>query len=297
MTRQELINQIKEKQSFLCVGLDTDIEKIPKHLLEFEDPVFEFNKQIIEATKEYTVAYKPNIAFYESAGISGMESLRKTLEIIPDDCFTIADAKRGDIGNTARMYAQAFFDKASSGFNFDSITVAPYMGADSVTPFLEFENKWAIVLGLTSNVGALDFQQKSLESGKRLFEEVTQKVCSWGTAENLMFVVGATHPEKFEENKSLALLESIIENNAMQTSAIPDSIQEKEKELSANIIALEKKLKENDSRVTALEENEDYFVEYTNKDKVYETYDQIYAWMDEHRTKDLSLEKNYLNMR
>ncbi len=192
MTRQELINQIKEKQSFLCVGLDTDIEKIPKHLLEFEDPVFEFNKQIIEATKEYTVAYKPNIAFYESAGISGMESLRKTLEIIPDDCFTIADAKRGDIGNTARMYAQAFFDKASSGFNFDSITVAPYMGADSVTPFLEFENKWAIVLGLTSNVGALDFQQKSLESGKRLFEEVTQKVCSWGTAENLMFVVGAT---------------------------------------------------------------------------------------------------------
>ena len=192
MTREELIEQIKLKKSFLCVGLDADISKIPTHLLDAEDPVFEFNKAIIEFTKEYTVAYKPNIAFYESRGVKGMESLRKTLEIIPKECFTIADAKRGDIGNTASMYAKAFFDKSSSGFDFDSITVAPYMGEDSVKPFLEFKSKWAIVLGLTSNPGSNDFQQKQLTNSKRLFEEVASTVQTWGTDSNLMFVVGAT---------------------------------------------------------------------------------------------------------
>jgi len=195
MTREELIDQIKQKKSFLCVGLDTDIDKIPTHLLDAEDPIFEFNKAIIECTNKYTVAYKPNIAFYESRGAQGMESLRKTLEIIPKECFTIADAKRGDIGNTASMYAKAFFDKSSSGFDFDSITVAPYMGEDSVKPFLEFESKWAIVLGLTSNPGSIDFQQKELTNSKRLFEEVANTVQKWGTDRNLMFVVGATRGE------------------------------------------------------------------------------------------------------
>ena len=155
MNREQLIAQIKKKQSFLCVGLDTDINKIPKHLLELEDPIFEFNKQIIDSTKEFCVAYKPNIAFYESMGVSGWESLQKTLDYIPENIFTIADAKRGDIGNTSSMYARAFFEN----MNFDSVTVAPYMGSDSVTPFLEFEDKWAIVLALTSNKGGLDFQK------------------------------------------------------------------------------------------------------------------------------------------
>lgn len=195
MTREQLIYQIKEKQSFLCVGLDSDINKIPKHLLEFEDPIFEFNKAIIEATQDYAVAYKPNIAFYESMGAKGMNSLRKTLEVIPSTCFTIADAKRGDIGNTASMYAKAFFDKSSAGFDFDSITVAPYMGEDSVKPFLDFKNKWAIVLGLTSNPGSNDFQQLNLTTSNRLFEEVATKVQTWGTDGNLMFVVGATRGE------------------------------------------------------------------------------------------------------
>lgn len=192
MTRAELVDQIKIKKSFLCVGLDTDISKIPSHLLDLDDPIFEFNKAIIESTEKYAVAYKPNIAFYESRGSEGMESLRKTLEIIPPNCFTIADAKRGDIGNTAKMYAKAFFDKSSSGFNFDSITVAPYMGKDSVVPFLEFEKKWAIVLGLTSNSGSADFQQKVLTNSNRVFEEVASTVKSWGSEDNLMFVVGAT---------------------------------------------------------------------------------------------------------
>ena len=192
MTREELIEQIKIKKSYLCVGLDSDIKKIPTHLLRKEDPIFEFNKAIIASTKAYAVAYKPNIAFYESRGAEGMESLRKTLEVIPKECFTIADAKRGDIGNTANMYAKAFFDKSSSGFDFDSITVAPYMGADSVKPFLEFEKKWAIVLGLTSNPGSIDFQQKELTNSKRLFEEVASTVKTWGTDSNLMLVVGAT---------------------------------------------------------------------------------------------------------
>ncbi|HJM16022.1 MAG TPA: orotidine-5'-phosphate decarboxylase, partial [Flavobacteriales bacterium] len=155
MNREELIHQIKSKRSFLCIGLDTDIKKIPNHLLDSDDPVFEFNKQIIDSTKDLCVAYKPNIAFYESLGVSGWNSLQKTLDYIPEDIFTIADAKRGDIGNTSNMYARAFFEN----MNFDSVTVAPYMGSDSVIPFLEFEDKWAIVLALTSNKGGLDFQK------------------------------------------------------------------------------------------------------------------------------------------
>lgn len=187
MTRAELIQEIKKKQSFLCVGLDPDLDKIPKHLLEFEDPIFEFNKIIIDSTKDVTVAYKPNIAFYECLGIKGWVSLQKTLDYIPKECFTIADAKRGDIGNTAKMYAKTFYET----YNFDSMTVAPYMGEDSVKPFIEFKNKWAIVLGLTSNKGAFDFQYLKSEE-KYLFENVIQKVSEWGTDENLMFVVGAT---------------------------------------------------------------------------------------------------------
>ncbi|MFT5916014.1 MAG: orotidine-5'-phosphate decarboxylase, partial [Bacteroidia bacterium] len=160
MTRQELFDQIQQKKSYLCVGLDSDISKIPKHLLELEDPIFEFNKQIIDATKDLCVAYKPNIAFYESLGSKGWKSLEKTLAYIPKEIFTIADAKRGDIGNTSRMYAKAFFEQ----MNFDSITIAPYMGKDSVKPFLEFDGKWAILLALTSNEGSKDFQQKKLSN-------------------------------------------------------------------------------------------------------------------------------------
>lgn len=197
MTRQELINQIKEKHSFLCVGLDTDITKIPEHLLEEEDPIFSFNKAIIEATEDLCVAYKPNIAFYESYGVRGWQSLQKTWQLLPKNCFSIADAKRGDIGNTSKMYAQAFFDQAISGMSFDSITIAPYMGKDSVTPFLDFEGKWAIVLALTSNEGSKDFQNFSNLHDKQLFEEVIDKANSWGNTENLMYVVGATRGEAF----------------------------------------------------------------------------------------------------
>ena len=199
MTRDELIYQIKQKQSFLCIGLDTDIEKIPQHLLELEDPIFEFNKQIIDATKDLCVAYKPNIAFYESRGIKGWESLQKTLAYIPNDIFTIADAKRGDIGNTSKMYARAFFEN----MNFDSVTVAPYMGSDSVTPFLKFEDKWAIVLALTSNKGGLDFQKIEGENGKQLFEQVLTISKNWGSDENMMYVVGATRAEQLSEIRSI----------------------------------------------------------------------------------------------
>ena len=199
MNRQKLIFQIKQKQSFLCVGLDTDIKKIPVHLLALEDPVFEFNKLIIDATKEFCVAYKPNIAFYESRGLSGWTSLQKTLDYIPKDIFTIADAKRGDIGNTSSMYAKAFF----KNMNFDAVTVAPYMGKDSVTPFLEFEDKWAIVLALTSNKGGLDFQTFKNENGKQLFEQVLETSQTWGTDENMMYVVGATRAEQLSEIRSI----------------------------------------------------------------------------------------------
>jgi|TARA_B110000263_G_scaffold249631_1_gene267822 orotidine-5'-phosphate decarboxylase len=199
MDKQHLITQIKQKQSFLCVGLDTDIKKIPAHLLELEDPIFEFNKQIIDATKDFCVAYKPNIAFYESMGVSGWNSLQKTLDYIPNDIFTIADAKRGDIGNTSDMYARAFFEN----MNFDAVTVAPYMGSDSVTPFLEFENKWAIVLALTSNKGGLDFQTIKSENGKALFEEVLETSNKWGTDENMMYVVGATRAEQLSDIRKI----------------------------------------------------------------------------------------------
>jgi orotidine-5'-phosphate decarboxylase len=192
MTREELIQQIKQKRSFLCVGLDTDITKIPPHLLSADDPVFEFNKAIIDATKNYAVAYKPNIAFYESMGVKGWQSLEKTLSYIPRECFTIADAKRGDIGNTSEMYAKTFFQT----FPFDSVTVAPYMGEDSVTPFLQFPNKWVILLAATSNKGGLDFQYKIVgDSGKMLFEKVLTKSLEWGNKNNLMYVVGATRAD------------------------------------------------------------------------------------------------------
>ncbi len=199
MNKKELISQIKQKQSFLCVGLDTDIERIPKHLLKLEDPVFEFNKQIIDATKDLCVAYKPNIAFYESIGISGWKSLQKTLDYIPEDILIIADAKRGDIGNTSRMYAKAFFEN----LNFDAVTVAPYMGSDSVTPFLEFKNKWAIVLALTSNKGGFDFQNIKDEDGKQLFEQVLETSKNWGTDENMMYVVGATRANQLSEIRNI----------------------------------------------------------------------------------------------
>jgi orotidine-5'-phosphate decarboxylase len=207
MTRSELISQIKLKKSFLCVGLDTDLDKIPKHLLGYEDPIFEFNKQIIDATKKFAVAYKPNIAFYECLGAKGWESLKKTVEYIPRNCFTIADAKRGDIGNTATRYAKTFFHKDSAGFDFDSITVAPYMGKDSVTPFIEgeeYKNKWVILLGLTSNQGSNDFQQFEGVNGRRIFEEVIIKAQEWASSSQLMFVVGATRGEDIVNVRALA---------------------------------------------------------------------------------------------
>lgn len=199
MTRHELIAQIKLKRSFLCVGLDTDISKIPVHLLDTEDPIFEFNKAIIDATKDFAVAYKPNIAFYECYGPKGWESLQKTIDYIPKDIFTIADAKRGDIGNTSSYYAKTFFEY----LDCDSVTVAPYMGEDSVSPFLAFENKWVILLALTSNKGALDFQMIQDANGEELYKKVLQKSCEWGTPENLMFVVGATRADGIGEVRKL----------------------------------------------------------------------------------------------
>lgn len=204
MTRSELIHQIKTKRSFLCVGLDTDIDKIPSHLLEYEDPVFEFNRQIIEATEDLCVAYKPNIAFYESRGAAGWQSLQKTWAALPQDCLSIADAKRGDIGNTARMYAKAFFDRGMSGLGFDALTVAPYMGHDSVQPFFDFDGKWCIVLALTSNAGGLDFQTHQDAQGVRLFERVIEKTNRWGSINNLMYVVGATRGDAFTAIRKLA---------------------------------------------------------------------------------------------
>lgn len=201
MDRNQLFAQIRRKSSYLCVGLDTDINKIPRHLLATADPVFEFNRRIIEATHEYCVAYKPNLAFYEALGPRGWESLQKTLEIIPKDIFTIADAKRGDIGNTSILYAQAFFQK----LNFDSITVAPYMGEDSVKPFLAFPDKWVILLVHTSNPGSADFQLlESRASGRRFYEEVLLKSRQWGSPDQLMYVVGATRADKIGEIRKLA---------------------------------------------------------------------------------------------
>jgi len=194
MTRLELIDQIRTKESFLCVGLDTDIQRIPKHLLKLDDPVFEFNKAIIDATKDHCVAYKPNTAFYEANGVDGWKSLQKTIDYIPKTHFTIADAKRGDIGNTSSMYAKAFLETMS----FDSVTVAPYMGEDSVTPFFKYKDKFVIVLGLTSNKGSQDFQHLKAD-GKALHEHVLYKVATWGTIDNIMFVVGATQADYLAE--------------------------------------------------------------------------------------------------
>jgi orotidine-5'-phosphate decarboxylase len=196
MTRQELISIIRKKKSFLCVGLDSEIGKLPPHLLREEDPVFEFNKLIIDATIDFAVAYKPNLAFYESSGLKGWISLEKTLSYLhlkKDRVFLIADAKRGDIGNTSTQYAKAFFEILDA----DAITVAPYMGSDSIQPFLAYPGKWAIVLALTSNKGANDFQY--LESGNnRIFEHVLHTSSKWGTPENMMYVVGATQAQQLE---------------------------------------------------------------------------------------------------
>ena len=190
MNKKQLFDNIKSKKSFLCVGLDPDLDKIPKHLLQTEDPIFEFNKAIIDATLPYAIAYKPNIAFYESLGINGWQALKKTVEYIPQEIFTIADAKRGDIGNTSNKYAEAFFKKMS----FDAITLAPYMGYDSVIPFLNHKDKWAILLASTSNIGALDFQELMIENsgGQKIYEKVIEISSKWGSDQNLMYVIGAT---------------------------------------------------------------------------------------------------------
>ena len=203
MNRQQLINEIFTKKTFLCVGLDTDINKIPAHLKNEDDPIFTFNKAIIDATAPYCVAYKPNLAFYECYGLKGMLAFEKTIQYIKENHpnhFIIADAKRGDIGNTSKMYAQTFFEE----YNLDSVTVAPYMGEDSVKPFLEYEGKWVILLALTSNKGSHDFQLTEDKQGERLFEKVLKKSQEWGTTENLMYVVGATQGKMFEDIRRIA---------------------------------------------------------------------------------------------
>lgn len=201
MTTQQLTDQIKKKNSFLCIGLDVDLNKIPQHLLQTEDPIFEFNKAIIDATHHLCVAYKPNTAFYEAYGLKGWKALEKTIKYLNTnhpEIFTIADAKRGDIGNTSTMYAKAFFEDLA----FDSVTVAPYMGKDSVEPFLAFKNKHTIMLALTSNKGAFDFQTKTVE-GKELYKQVLETSKSWENSENLMYVVGATKAEYFADIRKI----------------------------------------------------------------------------------------------
>ncbi len=203
MNRQQLINEIFTKKTFLCVGLDTDINKIPAHLKNEDDPIFAFNKAIIDATAPYCVAYKPNLAFYECYGLKGMLAFEKTIQYIKEkhpNHFNIADAKRGDIGNTSKMYAKTFFEE----YNLDSVTVAPYMGEDSVKPFLEYDGKWVILLALTSNKGSHDFQLTEDKQGERLFEKVLKKSQEWGTTENLMYVVGATQGKMFEDIRRIA---------------------------------------------------------------------------------------------
>ncbi|WP_169927080.1 orotidine-5'-phosphate decarboxylase [Mucilaginibacter auburnensis] len=196
MSRQQLIDQIKQKRSFLCVGLDTDINKIPQFLLDYPDPVFEFNKRIIDATKDLCVAYKPNSAFYECMGVKGLQSLVATWEYLPKDILSIIDAKRGDIGNTSDKYAQAFLDEKSSGMSFDAITVTPYMGNDSITPYLKYDGKWIIILALTSSIGSKDFQYLETNEGL-LYETVIKKANTWAGADRLMYVVGATKSTEF----------------------------------------------------------------------------------------------------
>ena len=207
MKRKDLISQIKRKKSFLCIGLDTDINKIPKFLLDLEDPIFEFNKKIIDATNSYCVAYKPNIAFYESQGLNGWKALEKTIKYINSnfpEIFTIADAKRGDIGNTSSMYAKAYFDT----LNFDSITISPYMGKDSVEPFLDYKNKHTILLALTSNLGAFDFQTKNVDkTSHQFYYEVIKTSTNWKNSSQLMYVIGATKASYLKE------IRNIIPNN------------------------------------------------------------------------------------
>lgn len=203
MTRKELFENIKRKRSFLCVGLDTDIKKIPQHLLSEEEPIFAFNKAIIDATAQYCVAYKPNLAFYESLGVEGWIAFEKTVKYIQanyPDMFIIADAKRGDIGNTSEMYARSFFEH----LNIDSVTVAPYMGEDSVKPFLGYEGKWVILLALTSNKGSHDFQLTTDTEGEQLFEKVMRTAQTWATPDEMMFVVGATQGERFTDVRKVA---------------------------------------------------------------------------------------------
>ena len=202
MNRSELVNQIKTKRSFLCVGLDTDLKKMPEHLLKEEDPIFAFNKAIIDATADYCVSYKPNLAFYEAFGVKGLISFEKTIKYLKDNYpnhFIVADAKRGDIGNTSAMYARTFFDE----YDVDSLTVAPYMGEDSVTPFLGYEGKWVILLALTSNKGSHDFQLTEDNNGERLFEKVLRTSQNWGNADNMMYVVGATQGRMFEDIRKI----------------------------------------------------------------------------------------------
>ena len=202
MNRSELVNQIKTKRSFLCVGLDTDLKKMPEHLLKEEDPIFAFNKAIIDATADYCVSYKPNLAFYEAFGVKGLISFEKTIKYLKDNYpnhFIVADAKRGDIGNTSAMYARTFFDE----YDVDSLTVAPYMGEDSVTPFLGYEGKWVILLALTSNKGSHDVQLTEDNNGERLFEKVLRTSQNWGNADNMMYVVGATQGRMFEDIRKI----------------------------------------------------------------------------------------------
>lgn len=203
MNRSELVNQIKTKRSFLCVGLDTDLKKVPQHILNDEDPIFAFNKAIIDATADYCVSYKPNLAFYEAFGVKGLISFEKTIKYLKENYpnhFIVADAKRGDIGNTSAMYARTFFDE----YDVDSLTVAPYMGEDSVTPFLGYKDKWVILLALTSNKGSHDFQLTEDKEGERLFEKVLKKSQEWGNDENMMYVVGATQGQMFEDIRKVA---------------------------------------------------------------------------------------------
>ncbi len=205
MNRQQLISIINQKKSFLCVGIDTDLKKIPAHLLNSEDPVYEFNKAIIDATLPYTIAYKPNLAFYETMGWKGLRSLERTMEYLhqkEDRVFIIADAKRGDIGNTSTQYALSFFGQPQEAHNFDAVTVAPYMGEDSVKPFLGFENRWVILLALTSNKGANDFQLLSC-GDKRLFEQVLYKSQEWANENQMMYVVGATQAEMLQDIRKI----------------------------------------------------------------------------------------------
>lgn len=193
MTRRDIIVQIKDKQSALCIGLDPEPSKLPTHLLSRKNPTLDFCKEIIDTTHDLCIAYKPNLAFFEAQGSKGWDTLAEIVEHIPPHLFKIADAKRGDIGNTSKKYADAFFNQ----MNFDAVTVAPYMGIDSVTPFLEYDDKWVIVLGLTSNAGSSDFQRLKLENGVALYEEVLRKSSEWGSIDNMMYVIGATHPTDF----------------------------------------------------------------------------------------------------